>query len=168
MSLEEIGLRCGTDKGTRHSYLPVYEELLGPRRHEALNLLEIGVSAGSSVAMWLEYLPNATVCGIDINLPDRKHERLHLFCGDQTDENFLYKFRGLSFDVIVDDGSHRSRDQLLSCHALWKTLRPGGLYFVEDVEAADRLPYWEMMPGYRSWVFDKCPDDILVLLRKPE
>lgn len=168
MSLQEIGDRCNTDKAYRHSYLPIYEELLGPCRLEPLTLLEIGISRGSSLAMWLEWMPNAMILGADINLPNVGHERLRMFCGDQTDENFLYKFRGLTLDVIVDDGSHRSRDQLLTCHGLWKSLKPGGWYFIEDVEGADRLPYWEMMPGYRSWVLGKCEDDILVALRKPE
>jgi hypothetical protein len=36
----------GTDKGTDHSYLPVYERLLSPRRLDPIHLCEIGIYHG--------------------------------------------------------------------------------------------------------------------------
>ena len=32
-----------TDKGTLHSYLPLYEKLLAPIKETAINVLEVGI-----------------------------------------------------------------------------------------------------------------------------
>jgi hypothetical protein len=37
------------------------------------------------------------------------------------------------FDLIVDDGSHRVRDQQVTAETLLPYLAPGGLYIIEDV-----------------------------------
>jgi hypothetical protein len=39
----------------------------------------------------------------------------------------------ISFDVIVDDGSHRLGDQLAALLLWWPSLRRGGKYFIEDI-----------------------------------
>ncbi len=166
-TLGEIGDRWFTDKGTDHSYLPVYESLFEPMRNEPIHLLEIG--AGGSTGMWLEYFPNGWIYAIDRKLPTgMKHERLWAFEMDQCDEPELNRFQGLRFDVIIDDGSHESWHQLLTCHALWRCLKPGGRYFIEDVPASDRIHYWAMMPGFEAYPFLKGgrEDDILIMLRK--
>ncbi len=40
---------------------------------------------------------------------------------------------GVEFDVIIDDGSHRPDHQQITLAALFPHLKPGGLYFVEDL-----------------------------------
>lgn len=168
-SLQEIGERHGTDKATVHSYLPIYEEILGCLREKPITLLEIGVASGASLGMWLEWMPLARVHGIDINLPALKHERLTLHQMRQENEARLREFPVGSFDVVVDDGSHDPWQQLVTCHGLWESLKPGGCYFVEDVQYSERIAYWTMMPGFRVWTPHKAGrwDDIIVMLRKP-
>ena len=39
------------------------------------------------------------------------------------------------FDLIFDDGSHRPDDQQVSLSYFFKLLKPGGLYFIEDLMA---------------------------------
>ncbi len=168
LSLQAIGERVGTDKATVHSYLPIYEKLLGHLRQEPITLLEIG--AGWSLFMWLEYFERGQIGVMDKDYPKglRPDPRLTFYTVRQEDEAELNRFRELRFDIIIDDGSHRSVDQLMTCHALWQCLKPGGFYFIEDVPQVDRLPYWSMMPGYQAWTplkADRC-DDILVLMRK--
>jgi 8-demethyl-8-alpha-L-rhamnosyltetracenomycin-C 2'-O-methyltransferase len=169
-SLHEIGLRTGTDKASIHSYLPIYEEMLGHLRNEPITLLEIGVAMGQSLAMWLEYFPKAVVCGLDNNLPTIKGpERLRIFKADQSDERALFRLSSeMAFDVIIDDGSHQVTDQLLTCHALWRALKLNGLYFVEDIQSISQVAYWRMMPGFQFWapLKDGRADDILVMMRK--
>lgn len=49
---------------------------------------------------------------------------------------------GGNFDVIIDDGSHLSSHIKISFDVLFqKALRPGGLYFLEDLSAA-KEPQW--------------------------
>ena len=40
---------------------------------------------------------------------------------------------GGSFDVIIDDGGHTSRQQWATLVGLWPGLRPGGKLFIEDM-----------------------------------
>jgi hypothetical protein len=166
-SLEALASKWGTDKGTTHSYIGVYEEVLGPFRDEEIHLLEIG--AGWSTPMWLEFFPNGSIYVIDREIPkELKHERLWTFQMHQEDEQELYRFKDLRFDVIIDDGSHEPWRQLMTCHALWRCLKPGGFYFVEDIPGSNRIHYWSMMPGFTCWEFlkDGRGDDILVAMRK--
>jgi cephalosporin hydroxylase len=46
------------DKGTTHSYIEKYEEILAPYRDRPITLVEIGVESGGSLAMWAEYFAN--------------------------------------------------------------------------------------------------------------
>jgi cephalosporin hydroxylase len=39
----------------------------------------------------------------------------------------------LTFDIIVDDGSHWAEHQLATLKHLWRLLKPGGYYVIEDV-----------------------------------
>ena len=39
----------------------------------------------------------------------------------------------MPFDLIIDDGSHKSEDSLLSFRFLWDYVSPGGSYVIEDL-----------------------------------
>eukprot|EP00966_Prymnesium_polylepis_P212279 4917263-Prymnesium_polylepis.1 len=41
---------------------------------------------------------------------------------------------GGAFDAIIDDGSHVNSDIMGTFTVLWPHLRPGGLYFLEDLQ----------------------------------
>ena len=47
------------------------------------------------------------------------------------------------FDFIIDDGGHKNPQILASFNTLWPTVKPGGLYFIEDLQFGRQL-------GYRS------------------
>lgn len=177
-SLDGLAVRFGTDKRS-HGYLPHYEHLLGPRRAESLDLLEIGVGSGYSVRTWLAWLPAAQVHGLDLEVAAYEaggiteavpggHGRLTLWRGDQADHCKLVRlFPPSSLDVVIDDGSHRVADQLVSCLALWPALRSGGLYFIEDVQDPVARRMLRLLPGWLA-TYDTGPhhDDVLVVLRK--
>lgn len=138
MCLNEIGLRHGTDKSTlKHGYTFIYERYFAPLRDQSINLLEIGVKDGASLRMWAEYFPNASIYGIDIDPKCVSHEtdRIKIFAGDQQDAKFLDDLATQigPFDIIVDDGSHRSAHQQASFRALFPYLKDGGWYVVEDL-----------------------------------
>lgn len=130
----------GTDKGPKaHNYTPIYDALLSPYRAKAPRILEIGVKEGLSLNMWSRYFGNATILGVDIN-PKCKELVGDFFVeiGDQSDVSFLRAIgRNYGpFDIIVDDGSHVSTDQILSLLALWPFLNKGGYYCVEDTHTS--------------------------------
>jgi len=39
----------------------------------------------------------------------------------------------MSFDVIIDDGSHQIQDQFTSFNLLKNSIKTGGIYIIEDV-----------------------------------
>jgi SAM-dependent methyltransferase len=142
MSLQEIYKRYsapdrGGDKGTQHSYIDIYGKCIQPGHTEAL--LEIGVWAGHSLAMWQEYLPEALVVGFDIDLSRVQYDVGALQI-DATDRLAVDRALGeTTFDAIIDDGSHLVFDQIVSFDILFDRLKPGGNYFIEDVAGPDAL-----------------------------
>jgi cephalosporin hydroxylase len=129
------------------SYLAEYERFLEPLRHKPIRLLELGVRFGASMLMWRDYLPRATVVGVDIDKkPDffPHDSRFHFVAGSQADEAILAKTMEISggqFDVIIDDCSHVGHLSARSFAYLFPhALRPGGLYIIEDICTAFLAP----------------------------
>jgi hypothetical protein len=142
-SLDEIGLRCGTDKSsTWHNYTPRYERYLSQYPAGSL-LLEIGVAAGGSLAMWRQWRPSWRVIGIDCDAATPAD-----FHGDATDPQVVPA--GLRCpDILIDDGSHCAGEVIRCFLAWWPLLRPGGVYVVEDLHCSydgDYTPPWEKRP----------------------
>jgi len=151
--LDTFAIKYGTDKRTNdpgqpsiyHGYVEKYHALFKDNRNTITHFLEIGVREGWSHKMWYDYLPNATIYGIDnfedsvyknINFKkeDLENDRIKIFIGDQSDETFLdCSFKDINFDVIIDDGSHRSWHQQLSFKYLFPKVKSGGYYIIEDL-----------------------------------
>jgi hypothetical protein len=159
-SLTELANRFGSDKGTAgpgpafpgHDYTSVYEAYLEGYRDRVFALVEIGLgvkgdrweakivqgrnTGGASVKMWREYFPRARIYGLDVNecayLDD---ERTRTFVADQGNVEDLGRVVEAvpSFDVVIDDGSHRPDHQQISLDFLFPRLSAGGLYFIEDL-----------------------------------
>jgi hypothetical protein len=128
----------GADSDTCHNYTPFYHQLLGDKRENIQRVLEIGINAGSSLRMWEEYFPRASIYGIDIRPETLINEgRIHSFLADAGNgasiENALWQMGNPKFDLIVDDGSHELHHQVFSCNALMPSLREDGLYIIEDM-----------------------------------
>ena len=62
----------------------LYHALFADRRERVLNLTEIGVATGQSVAMWADYFANAHIFGLDPTLHANvmhffsRYSRVHL------------------------------------------------------------------------------------------
>ena len=142
-------------------YLDVYERHLSPYRagfplpggrRRPLRLLEIGVSHGGSLELWRRYLgDDAVIFGVDVDPRCTKFDGTagQVRIGSQSDRAFL---RGVvaemgGVDVVLDDGSHRAKDQEASFDTLFPLLSSGGMYLVEDLHTS----YWaaEYGGGYR-------------------
>lgn len=137
MSLDAIGLTHGTDKASHgHDYLRIYEPLIPA--DVPVKLLEVGWYEGASMRTWREYLhPESIVVGVDINQPAEPVDRVHFRKANATTgevEKVADEFG--PFDVIVDDGSHLSRDVVQTLLLLWDDVTPGGLYIIEDLHVS--------------------------------
>lgn len=135
MTLQEIGMKYGTDKATHHKYCDFYEEHF-PDRTFSGRLLEIGVMDGASLKMWAEYYPDASIVGVDID--DKRHllpempSNVTIVTADATSHKQMQPLG--KFDIIVDDGSHMASDQLMSfCWLYFNQLDADGLYVIEDL-----------------------------------
>lgn len=135
-SLTALGIKYGTDK-LQHGYLPHYERHLAPARETVKRVLEIGVDGGASIRMWRDYFPNAVIIGMDHNLNYCKQifgeERIEAACGDASHKETWGFFASSTFDLIIDDGSHRTADIITAFRYAWPLLQHGGLYAIEDM-----------------------------------
>lgn len=158
--LDALGWFYKTDKCSfGHNYCVIYQSHLRARRRQVRSVLEIGVgginwgegyettAGGQSLRMWRDFFPNAQVVGIDIHAKDIKGRRLHFERGDQGDPEFLraVALRYGPFDLIIDDGSHLGRHIITSFNTLWASVKPGGLYAIEDL-GYSYDPEWEGGP----------------------
>ena len=126
------------------NYFPIYDEVFARFRGQAPRVLEIGVYYGGSIQLWQRFFgPGTRFVAIDIEERCRSYDDpdngVHVMIGDQSDPAFLAEVicRHGPFDVIIDDGSHVISHQIASFNALIEEgVRPGGIYFVEDVETS--------------------------------
>jgi demethylmacrocin O-methyltransferase len=136
-----------------HQYTDIYHRLLNHRQQEQLKILEIGVGGygaplcgGASIRMWAEYFPKSRIVGIDIAPKTGAFDtRIKIYEGSQADVEFLQwvSEKEGPFDIVIDDGSHRSGDVLSSFETLLPLLSKAGVYFVEDVQTA----FWPEFDG---------------------
>jgi cephalosporin hydroxylase len=129
-----------------HHYFDIYTKHFEAYRQRPIRMLEIGVFRGGSLRMWKEYFhPDSVIVGIDIDKTCKEHEiaerKVFVRIGSQADPEFLSAVTDEfgPFDIILDDGSHKTHHQNISFGALFRdALTDGGCYMVEDVHTN----YW--------------------------
>lgn len=147
MPMESLTTLYGNHRGKVsqrwESYLTVLDRTLAPRRLDPVRMLEVGVQNGGSLEVWAGYFGDALVLvGNDIDLRCRdltfSDPRVHLVVGDITDAQVQREVAGHAerFDVIMDDGSHRSADIIAAFVALFPVLEEGGTYVIEDLHCS--------------------------------
>jgi cephalosporin hydroxylase len=119
-------------------YFEIYERHFAAFRNRPAKIVEVGVLGGGSLEMWREYFgPQAKIYGIDID-PSCKAYQSHgieIFIGNQGDREFWRNFRKIvpDVDIVIDDGSHNSRHQIITLQEMLPCVNPGGVYLCEDV-----------------------------------
>ena len=141
MTLNQLARKYNTDKW-QHGCLDWYEDAFRRLDKPIEKLLELGSATGASMRMWLEYLPQAHIWGIDMDAHSIK------FCKDCPPDRLTIlhcNFRDLAMreamlraipwpmDVIIDDDGHHPEDQQSALAVLFPMVRPGGLYVIEDM-----------------------------------
>jgi predicted O-methyltransferase YrrM len=130
------------------SYFPEYDFCFSAYREKPVRLLEIGVAEGGSLATWEAYFPNAEqIVGLDIKPECAKFTegKRKVYIGSQTDRELLQSISAKEgpFDIIIDDGGHTMKQQIVSFETLFPMLKDGGIYVIEDLHTS----YW---PEFRD------------------
>ncbi len=198
-SLHEIYADLGrrghqSDKGTVHSYIDVYAEVLAPYRlRPGLRFLEIGLFRGDSLRMWEAYFHQAAgdtyfqkraeIWGVDTcdrpidgmadlrpMIAEGGHNIALLNAEDPA--QIEWHFNGMMFDVIIEDASHGLGQQLAIYANFRARVAPGGLYVIEDIADLDatRSAFETIDPAKQVTILDRRSlkqrfDDVLVLIR---
>lgn len=151
-TLDNLANKYVTDKGTgypgpsRHGYAPFYDKIVSPNRDEEIRMLEIGICmegtpGGHSVYMWNEYFSKAKIFTFDcVDMSGHpaitQFDRVSFYCGDQSKresfESMYDAFGSEQFNYIFEDGSHEHHHQMISFAHLFKYVKSGGVYFLED------------------------------------
>lgn len=131
-----------------------YAGLFKAWRDRPVRLLEIGIRHGGSLWLWRELFPHADsfFVGLDLKIPEAAlpANATALVC-DQNDRAGLERVAAAHgpFDLIVDDGSHFTRETRATFEALFAHVKVGGTYIIEDWAVG----YWkDKDPRYRGMV----------------
>src|SRR5215470_1320183 len=135
----------GSDKHQpgQHRYGYTYRKLFWPYKYKPIKLLEIGVGGygeghgGESLNAWQLYFPFAKIVGCDIH--DKQglatfNTKIYQLDQSSNDQLEALVKSEKPFDIIIDDGSHLSSDQIKSFEYLYPALTDGGVYIIEDVQ----------------------------------
>lgn len=152
--LNDLANKFNTDKGSNydgpsiHGYADIYENYLNTWQDLPIKLLEVGICmegtpGGHSIRMWNEYFPNAEIYGFDIvdmKFLENEMPRVKIFTGDQSNRDHFVsmhnQFGNPQFDFILEDGSHVHEHQIISLAHLFKYVKSGGYYIIEDMTEA--------------------------------
>ncbi len=127
-------------------YFDIYQRYFERYRGKEVVILEIGVFQGGSLQMWKNYFgPKAKIYGIDINPECRKleEENIKIFIGSQSDRVFLKNIKKELplIDIVIDDGGHTMKQQIISFEELFDHVKPDGIYLCEDTHTSYQIMY---------------------------
>ncbi len=131
-------------------YLSEYDRVFFEFQEREICILEIGIQNGGSLEIWARYFSNAKkIVGCDINADcyrlTYEDPRVAVVVGDANlaGTEKIVLSHAQSYDLIIDDGSHRSSDIVKSFARYFKHLADGGLFVVEDLHCS----YWREFEG---------------------
>lgn len=159
-NLYKVEHGIGLMKFDVHGYAEWYDKIFEPLEHRPANVIEVGVSGGWSLLLWDKYLkhPSSQIVGIDplYDLPERKlpgtsehaksvkrismlddvkkgySDRVKLYYDNAYDQHTPRKFANNTYDIIIDDGSHITRDKIFFVRNYWRKVKVGGWLVIED------------------------------------
>lgn len=166
----ELGVQYPTDKSPyvenyhRHPYSAVYDLLFFHLKDKEITFAELGIYKNQSIKCWRKYFLKASLYAFD---NDQEHINNALSCGLQDSHYFYmsvdseesiqqgFSHTNKSFDIIIDDSSHKFNDQIRIIKNSYSFLKPGGMLIIEDIFR--RVPdqkYIEAIGEYEKY-FDR-------------
>ena len=133
-------------------FLPIYDEVILEIKKKfctPISILEIGVQKGGSLEIWRSIFgEQAKIFGVDID-PNCATLGLdaEIRIGSSANKEFLKRVANElgTVNLIIDDGSHDSKQQRIALEVLFPYLSENGLYIIEDLEHSY---YWSKHGGY--------------------
>lgn len=119
-------------------YFEIYDRHFRSFRGRDVVIVEIGIYSGGSLEMWQSYFgPKCRIIGVDIEPTCKSYESesVRVFIGDQADREFWRRFKQEvgAVDIVIDDGGHTPRQQIITLEEMLPQIKPGGVYICEDV-----------------------------------
>ena len=149
LSFEKLFLNFNSDKGpfwydgdkkfVAHSYYIYYEKYFRELKEKKVNILEIGSHEGKGIASFFFFFPFSNIIGANINPFQMKFSsvRIKELYIDVASKKILQNFAehlNDEQDIIIDDASHNLRDILITLPIMFKKLKNGGIYVIEDMD----------------------------------
>ena len=148
MILDNLFYEFNADKGSKfkinnkeidgHNYTPFYEKYISKYKNKKnLSILEIGSLRGGGTASFFYYFEDPKIFCADINpfqiqVFSKKIRKFFLNTQFKKSISSLNSYINEEFDLIIDDGSHNIRDQIITLNGFFKNLKKGGIYVIED------------------------------------
>lgn len=146
MRLEDLVDNDKTDKNTTHSYLDIYQDLLGHRQESAKNIIEIGIDMGGSIKLWYDYFTNATIHAVEIRSAEciwdelKNKERIIIHSSFDAYDKGLFEStfidNNIKFDIIIDDGAHTLNSVKKVIQLYTKVMTDDGILIIEDIQSS--------------------------------
>lgn len=140
-TMEELAEMFPIDKSFEHDYFNrVYDEIFEKYR-EAKKVMELNTPHFyNSFQILKSYFNHAEIFAVLPSLSNefKDDEKLNKIILDTSKRNELEKLANeiSDFDIIFDDGSHKMFDQQTAFATLFKTLKSGGIYVLEDLHTS--------------------------------
>lgn len=155
-------------EGNAHNYAPFYAKSLKHFVGERTTLVEVGILAGTGLAMWCDLFPDGKVFGLDIDLGHYRNHKgnLEMLGAFERLEPFVAEFDQLvspeeqrkvldgifcegEINIVVDDGFHSDESILGTFEALQPYLSGKHVYFIED----NKKVFPKLVNGFKGWSF---------------
>jgi hypothetical protein len=168
--LTRLANKYGSDKGNRvfgrHYYTRIYHHFFAHLRHQPITLLEIGLrhifehreATTPSLRTWRDYFSSARLIGFDIaDFSSVSLSNCRILQGDMSSRQDLSQLFALGpFDIVIDDASHASAHQQIALACLFPHVKPGGFYFIEDLNWQPSALERADVPQTRTLLRQKC------------
>jgi len=185
----DLAYKYGSDKcpKIKHHYTPYYYKLFKDRRESIKKVLEIGIGnkeqhgmrhvprsyvTGASLRMWRDFFPNAQVYGIDNDqscmFEDERITTIYRTQSRVVDLSKVLMVTGRDIDIVIDDGSHYTSDQVFTCSVLMPLLKDDVIYIIEDMNESREVQ--KRLPAFKTKIIQfkesRTRDDKLLIVRK--
>lgn len=183
-SIDKLCEKYGSDKCPKiaHSYAPTYDRIFKDKK-DAKKVFEIGAGSRhcmshylpdyincASLYVWRDYFKKAQIYSIDICEECLiKEDRINVMMADQYEPKDLCKVLqkfGKDYDIIIDDGSHRTEHQIFTAEYFLDFMKDDSIYCIEDIREPQRL--LEAFKDYNLelYQYNLKKNDCLLVIRK--
>ena len=149
LELDKLFVHFNCDKGSHcffdkekivsHNYSAFYDKYFKNIKKDKISLLELGSHEGKGLASFFFYFPNSNLIGANINPFQMRFnsKRISELFVDVSSSRSIYSLSDYlkkNPDIIIDDASHNIKDILTAFSILFKKLKSGGCYVIEDMD----------------------------------